>query len=336
MSWQVPVERQTKLQIEMSNYCNAACPACARSKINNSDLNMDYTFTLNDTYVSLQKLKSWLSKDTWTDLRLIHMCGNYDEATTNPEILDIVKWILESDDLFPQKPKISLATNGGTRNEEFWKELGKVSKKHNQRLRVVFGLDGLEDTNHIYRVNVNWPKTQRNFRAYIAAGGTAVWQFIYFSHNEHQAHLIEEIAAKEGFETVKFIGSPRANVGKNSQHKKDPKSNPKNELPKVLPKCVSSKIEDQGLYITHQGYVVPCCWWGTLSGFTSLWNAYSKDHGTEQHKLNGVNSIQEIFDSEWYTNLFYNIESGIFPKCIENCKENKVATQRFEDVKNDN
>lgn len=90
------------------------------------------------------------------------------------------------------------------------------------------------------------------------------------------------------------------------------------------------------MYITHQGYVVPCCWWGTVSGFTSLWNVYSKDHGSEQHRLNGINSIQEIFDSEWYTNLFFNIKSGIFPKCIENCKENKVATQRFEDVKNDN
>ena len=130
MSWQVPVERQTKLQIEMSNYCNAACPACARAFINDKYPEMDYSFTVNDTYVSLEKFKSWVSKDTWTDLRLIHMCGNYDEATTNPELLDIIKWILESDELFPKKPKISVATNGGTRNEEFWKAMGEVSKRN--------------------------------------------------------------------------------------------------------------------------------------------------------------------------------------------------------------
>jgi len=333
MSWQVPVERQTKLQIEMSNYCNAACPACARAFINDKLIDMDYHFDVNSMYVSLEQFKSWVSKDKWTDLRLIHMCGNYDEATTNPDLIEIVKWILSNDELFTSKPKISIATNGGTRNDEFWTTLGEISKESNGRVRVNWGLDGLEDTNHIYRVNVDWQKVQRNFRNYIAAGGDAVWQFIYFSHNEHQAHLIEDIAAKEGFSRVKFIGSPRADLGKNSQHKSDPKVEKKQEVPTVIPRCISSKIEDQGLYVTHHGYVVPCCWWGTKSGFRGLWQHYSKDHGTEHHRLNGQNSIQDIFDSEWYTNLYTGIKDGIFPKCIENCKENKVATQRFEALK---
>ena len=116
------------------------------------------------------------------------------------------------------------------------------------------------------------------------------------------------------------------------RHKKDPKGETFKVLPKVLPKCISSKIDDQALYITHQGYVVPCCWWGTKKGFEDLWDRYSKENGTEHHRLNGTNSIQDIFDSEWYTNIFYNIKSGIFPKCIENCKENKSSTQRFEAV----
>ena len=332
MSWQIPVKNQTKLQIEMSNYCNAACPACARAVVNDWFKDMDYRVTINDTYISLEKFKSWISKDVWTDLRLIHMCGNYDEATTNPDLLDIIKWIFKNDKLFPSKPKIAISTNGGTRNTEFWKELGQLSKKYNWRLTVNFGLDGLEDTNHIYRVNVDWKKTQNNFRSYIAAGGCAIWQFIFFAHNEHQANLIEDIAKKEGFHRVKFVGSPRKNFGENSQHKKDPKGETFKVLPKVLPKCISSKIDDQGLYITHQGYVVPCCWWGTKKGFQDLWDRYSKENGTEHHRLNGTNSIQDIFDSEWYTNIFYNIKSGIFPKCIENCKENKSSTQRFEAV----
>ena len=87
------------------------------------------------------------------------------------------------------------------------------------------------------------------------------------------------------------------------------------------------------MYITHQGYVVPCCWWGTKSGFKSLWDLYSKEHGTEPHRLNGTNSIQEIFDSEWYSNIFDPIKNGMFPKCIENCKDNRISTQRFEPVK---
>lgn len=331
MSWKLSVSQIKKLQIEMSNYCNAACPACARTKINGKGLDTGYSFTLNDTYVSLEQFKSWVSKDIWTDLELIHMCGNYDEATTNPELLDIVEWILESNELFPKQPKISIATNGGTRNEQFWQDLGTLSAKSN-RVRVTFGLDGLEDTNHIYRINVDWEKTQRNFRTYISSGGLAVWQFIYFSHNEHQGHLIEEIAKKEGFQKVKFIGSARPDVGNNSVHKKDPNAQPKKEVLTVTPKCLLRTIDDQGLYVTHHGYVVPCCWWGTRSGFEDLWIHYSKEHGNFHHKLTGENSIQDIFDTDWYTNLYESIKNGIFPKCVQNCKQNKVATQRFEKV----
>ena len=67
------ITNQTKLQLEMSNYCNAACPACARAVVNDWFKDMDYRVTINDTYISLEKFKSWISKDVWTDLRLIHM-----------------------------------------------------------------------------------------------------------------------------------------------------------------------------------------------------------------------------------------------------------------------
>lgn len=327
MSWIVPVKDQYKLQIEMSNYCNAACPECARSKIKPNDTD-EYSFSLNDTYISLEKFQSWVNKDQWSNLQQIHMCGNYDEATTNPDLVKIVEWILDNDTLFPKRPTISIATNGGTRSIEFWTKLGEISKQ-TDRLRITWGIDGFEDTNHLYRINVKWDILQRNYKAYISAGGTAIWQFIYFAHNEHQADDVMSFAKQEGFSDVKFIGSPRPNV--KAKHKPDPKSQPQETYKQIVPKCHGRDNSSQGLYITHHGYIVPCCWWGTKNGFTSLWQNYSVDAGTN-HKLTGHNSIQDVFNNSWYSNLYAKIKDGSFPKCIDNCMQNKIATHRFEKI----
>ena len=51
---------------------------------------------------------------------------------------------------------------------------------------VVFGIDGLEDTSHIYRVNTSFKKVIENAEAFIKQGGLGTWQFIVFKHNVHQ------------------------------------------------------------------------------------------------------------------------------------------------------
>ena len=41
-----------------------------------------------------------------------------------------------------------MMTNGGARSKQWWTDLGKLTKG---KMRVTFGIDGLEDTNHLYR-----------------------------------------------------------------------------------------------------------------------------------------------------------------------------------------
>ena len=72
-----------------------------------------------------------------------------------------------------------------------------------------FGIDGLEDTNHIYRRGVKWERLQDNFREYIKAGGDADWQFIPFSWNKHQLDAARELATKEGFDKFTILDSVR-------------------------------------------------------------------------------------------------------------------------------
>ena len=46
--------------------------------------------------------------------------------------------------------KIEMWTNGGARDTVFWKRMAQL------KVHVIFGIDGLEDTNHLYRKNAKW------------------------------------------------------------------------------------------------------------------------------------------------------------------------------------
>jgi hypothetical protein len=202
-----------ELQMEITNYCQARCPECAREKDYLSKYKKPkspYFYELNTKYISVDEFKSWFNKDDWQKLKLIDFCGNYDEPTTNPDLLKIIDWILSAD-LFPKDLVVNIATNGGTRSTEFWKDMGNLCEKYrtgreHSRLRVVWGIDGLEDTNHIYRINVKWDKLQENFRAFLSSGGYGYWQFIYFNHNKHQEKEVNQRSIDEGFVGMKWRG----------------------------------------------------------------------------------------------------------------------------------
>ena len=85
-------------------------------------------------------------------------------------------------------------TNGGVRSEDFWRALGRVLPKGKGYVR--FGIDGLENTIHVYRRNVRWQILMRNVKAFVAAGGNAEWDYIVFRHNEHQVEQARALARK--------------------------------------------------------------------------------------------------------------------------------------------
>ena len=87
-------------------------------------------------------------------------------------------------------------TNASGRNEEFWTELGKLFSISDSTL--TFSVDGLEDTNHIYRRGTHWPKIMNAMKWYIKAGGVARWEFLVFKHNQHQIEQARQLANELG------------------------------------------------------------------------------------------------------------------------------------------
>ena len=78
---------------------------------------------------------------------------------------------------------IIIRTTGGSVGVE---RFARLSELIGPRGFMGFSVDGLKDTNHIYRKNVKWDKIQANMDTYLAGPGIMHWDFIVFKHNFHQ------------------------------------------------------------------------------------------------------------------------------------------------------
>ena len=195
------VENVKRLHIELSSRCNASCPACSR---NYSGGPVADGLELTD--LSLSDIKRMVPVEIANNLVGINFCGNVGDPGMAPDLIPILEYFRE------QSPKIvqQLRTNGGMRNEKFWTTLGNFFVKQPpprdnhlfSKAGVVFSVDGLKDTNHIYRRGVVWEKLIRNMRAYSATGAFAVWEWLLFEHNEHQVEEARIIAKELGFEFI--------------------------------------------------------------------------------------------------------------------------------------
>ena len=176
------------LDLETSSLCNALCPVCNR-RANGGLKNKAF----RETYVSLEQFKKWFSDDFIAQLFGMQMCGNYGDSMTNPDLIPILTHVKSIN------PNIVLTmnTNASGRNPTFWYELGKLIGSNGA---LTFSVDGLEDTNHLYRKGTNWSKIMMAMKNFIKGGGNARWEFLVFKHNQHQIAEARALSEELGFE----------------------------------------------------------------------------------------------------------------------------------------
>jgi MoaA/NifB/PqqE/SkfB family radical SAM enzyme len=179
----------TLLHIELSTFCNAACPLCPRFYEGTDVVRPD----LKLTQITLEKFKNYFSIDSITQFTTILYCGTMGDPLMAKDCFDIFEYV---HNLNPNCNQV-VHTNGGIRNTEFWTKMGDLFK--HDSMRLIFSIDGLEDTNHLYRRNVDWNTLTHNVKTFISAGGNAIWEFLVFRHNEHQIEEAKELAYNMGF-----------------------------------------------------------------------------------------------------------------------------------------
>jgi len=185
------------VHLEMTEACNASCPMCARN-LNGGEPNP----YLNNRELTIADIEKMFPVDFVKQLKRLYLCGNYGDPAVASDTLEVFAYFREHNpDIF-----LSMHTNGSMKKPEWWAELAQVIGRKGY---VVFGLDGLEDTNHFYRQGTVWKNIKRNVEAFIGAGGRARWDFIVFAHNEHQVEEAEALSKQMGFEQFQFKKSAR-------------------------------------------------------------------------------------------------------------------------------
>lgn len=185
------------VHLEITDKCNAACPMCARN-INGGEDNPQ----LPGTELSIDDVKKIFSPDFVKQLDRMYMCGNYGDPIAARDTLEVFQYFREHN----AKINLSMHTNGSAKKPDWWRLLAYALGNKGY---VVFSIDGLEDTNHLYRQNTVWSKIMENAQAFIDAGGRARWDYIVFAHNEHQVDEAEALANNMRFERFQYKKSAR-------------------------------------------------------------------------------------------------------------------------------
>ena len=315
------------VHFEPTQRCQAACPMCDRT--NNSHI--------KNAEISINQFKQIINSDFVKQLRSFLMCGNHGDPMIAKDTLEMYKWLRYNN----EKLHLQMTTNGGGRSDDWWKSLAEIFGEHG---KVSFSVDGLEDTNHLYRVNVDWKRVENSMDVFTQAGGKGVWVFLIFEHNEHQVEEAERMAKLFGLEFVRKKSGRWVQSYKNKKVDKKitikgkeikPPTEPKHQnksvnrydklikshgtfqeyLDKTKIKCKS--IDTKEIYISAEGLVTPCCW---TAG--NLYKVYEKI---------GQNQIWSYIDDVKNINVLYKplneIIEGNFFKKIEQSWNLSSCTQ---------
>jgi MoaA/NifB/PqqE/SkfB family radical SAM enzyme len=275
------------IHLELTHRCNAACPMCARN-VNGGAVNPDMPLS----ELSLADVKAILLPELIGRLKRIYACGNYGDPMVARDCIEVFRYLREHG---PQL-NLCLHSNGSARRPEWWRELAGIMKQGPHYLR--FGIDGLEDTNHLYRRGTDWKTVMRSAEAFIEAGGRAEWDFLVFRHNEHQVEEARKLAEDMGFQaffvrkTGRFLDAGELETSDRFEvlDKKgsfeyflEQPINPNHQNPafgnlEVVKKRygeyqtyldkvdIDCKVAGpkRKMYLSAQGYALPCCWLGAV------------------------------------------------------------------------
>lgn len=315
------------INVELTDYCNAACPRCSRYKWDGTL----YKEKVNKNHTTLELIKNKIPISVIKRLKKFYSIGTYGDPLMNPDTDSIYEYIASNNN----DCRLEIHTNGGARDKDFWVRLA------NTGVEVVFSIDGLEDTNHLYRRNVSWSKLMDNAGAYINAGGKAHWKFLVFKHNQHQIEQARQFSQTKGFSSFNFNYSDRWKeynwiTGEVKEINKYPVDDYFIEKPTIQKDkyylensvkvsneqfnietkvtcwaCNGGKYE---IYLRANGYVQPCCMLGDLDVHES------KDLITNFDSVNlNKTPLEDILNGDYFKSLYEGINGFPGSKRLKNC-----------------
>jgi MoaA/NifB/PqqE/SkfB family radical SAM enzyme len=311
------------VEFDLNTVCNSYCPPCHRYTVQDGEL-FHNPYVKLGVNLELDVIERVFENSRITDDCFVDLVGLVGEPIAHPKFMEIV------DIIYKHRPNaaINLHTNGGLRTEKMFYDLGKKFNKHSW---IKFSLDGLEDTNGIYRIGVDYNKVVANMRAFIDGGGRAIWKFVTFKWNEHQVEQAEALSKEYGCYKFQqdwdvndqdidiFMAAAQKKINKKTASRvADFIEVPENRSRKIKDKCFSYKK----IYVNAHGYVIPCCMFNGSFTYESMreqtLNFIKEDRGEYWNSLYH-NDLESIMSDTWWQKLKDSFESGPCDICVSAC-----------------
>lgn len=311
------------LHLEVTSKCQASCPMCAR----NIQGGIENPF-ITVTEISLDQFKEWFPVSFIENLDKLYMCGNLGDPIIAKDTVDIFRYVRELNSSI----SLSMNTNGSARTDQFWIDLASIG------VSIRFGIDGLEDTHSLYRIGTDWNKIINNAKAFIDAGGDAVWDMLVFDHNKHQVEECKNLSERLGFRnffsknTARFKEDQLVVLDKQGRtvNVLYPTDRSKQIIVPESSKKINCKVaKEKSLYVSATGNVLPCCW------LDSEW--FNHNHPNRIDYMDKIGSylslteysLDEIFNSGYFKEIENTWGSSPLKECAKQCGEVDRFNEQF-------
>ena len=166
------------INLDITNRCPLECPACMRQGSWYDKIRYKYK------EMSISELLTIIKTFYY-----IEFCGQQSDPLAHPDILEFI--------FLCRGRKLDIHTATSHKSKEFYKEAFEMSGKNTT---WIFGLDGLPEESHKYRINQNGVHLFEMMKMGVSMGVNICWQYIVFNYNQDHISVAEDMSEKEGIE----------------------------------------------------------------------------------------------------------------------------------------
>jgi MoaA/NifB/PqqE/SkfB family radical SAM enzyme len=171
--------KEQGVNLDITDKCILQCPRCMRQ------IDGDLYKRGRDIELSeFEKIAKYF--------RRITFCGQMGDPIYHPKFLDILTICNNHSKL------VNIHTNGYGKKEDWWESAFFLTSNPRIRFQWIFGLDGLPNESHKYRVNQDGNAVFDIMCEGAKQGLNIFWQYIVFNYNEDHIAEAEKMASDNG------------------------------------------------------------------------------------------------------------------------------------------
>lgn len=273
--------------IETTSKCTLECPLCDRTWFEKKFKKR----LLHE--IDVDTIVNFVGKNN-----NLNLCGNNGDPIYHSRFLELCMKFKKNNN------SLAIETNGSAKTQNWWRQVAEVLDEKDS---ITFAIDGLEDTNHLYRKNAKWDSIMTAVETVKGKKFKIIWKFIVFKHNQHQIKEAEQKSKELGFNKFKIIHSHRWGDRKdlmpdkeytNNKFETQQKGITTNADGKMTPGCL---IKQDGIqmYIDSEGDFYPCCWMGSYRyKYKSIFKPNAKKYNIANTNLESI--LKDIKVKEFY------------------------------------